>query len=594
MHTNPKSKKNVKANEEQNIDTRDVLQSITEVSRERGLSEDSVIEMFEDAMRRLLSRANGNVPVSVKINRKAQNIEAYLIKDVVEEPKYKNEVSLEDALKLDPEAEIEGTVNDAIDIEQVQKLLNSRTLAFNARKSLEKNLTVLEKEKEYEYFREKVGEFFLSPVKRREDRYVVLDLIMGEGYLFNSDVIDGEKFRVNQKIKACIKEVKQSVFGIQVLLTRTSPEFLGKLFEEAVPEIQHNIITIKSIARSAGNRSKIAVHSNDPEIDPVGACIGKGNMRIRSVEDQISKEKIDIVRWSENTDVFLVNALGKRIDALRVIKDEDNSEFDIVVRDEDYYKVIGSKGQNIRLIKDLVGCNITIIPESKYSNLKQETIEELAEIGVSEIFAENLYESGIPAYEFLAYATDEEMLEYQSDLSENEMDEIRTKAFDKNKTNQIKTLKEDFESTLDIDLHEKIGFYEACSLSEKEIYENIELVSLSPEELNEILSDYSIEDCAEIIKTFANKPENSQNEDTNEDSISSQNESDTNANDDDKTNKEELSSENTSTPEESDQHETDNSSASVDSEEISSDISEEVSEVSEEAEKSNEKIEEVS
>ena len=277
-----------------------------------------------------------------------------------------------------------------------------------------------------------------------------MDLGKAEGFLRRDEMIPRESFRVGDRIRAVIYDVREEQRGPQIFLSRTRPDFVVKLFTQEVPEVYEGIIEIKSAARDPGSRAKIAVYSNDPSIDPVGSCVGMRGSRVQAVVSELQGEKIDIVPWSQNTATFVVNALAPA-EVVKVVLDEDQRRIDVVVPDEQLSLAIGRRGQNVRLATQLTGWNIDILTEAEEAEKRNEEVKIRSKLfvealDVDEVIAHLLIGEGFTKVEEIAYVDLQELLSIEG-FDEDLSTELQRRALayleDKEKANQkrIKELK---------------------------------------------------------------------------------------------------------------------------------------------------------
>ena len=228
-----------------------------------------------------------------------------------------------------------------------------------------------ERQRQFDEFKDRVGEIVNGLVKRVEFGNVIVDLGRAEAILRRDELLPRESFRQGERVRAYIYDVRQEVRGPQIFLSRTHPQFMAKLFAQEVPEIYDGIIEIRAVARDPGSRAKIAVISNDSAIDPVGACVGMRGSRVQAVVAELQGEKIDIIPWSQDPATFVVNALAPA-EVTKVVMDEEQRRIEVVVPDEQLSLAIGRRGQNVRLASQLTGWDIDILTEAEESERRQE------------------------------------------------------------------------------------------------------------------------------------------------------------------------------------------------------------------------------
>jgi N utilization substance protein A len=260
---------------------------------------------------------------------------------------------------------------------------------------------------------------------------VIVDLGRGESIIRREELLGRETFRRTDRVRAYIYDVREETRGPQIFLSRAHPQFMAKLFAQEVPEIYDGIIEIKSVARDPGSRAKIAVHSNDSSIDPVGACVGMRGSRVQAVVSELQGEKIDIIPWSPDTATFVVNALAPA-EVIKVVIDEDTHRIEMVVPDDQLSLAIGRRGQNVRLASILTGWDIDILTEAEESERRQEEFHALSQIfmdalDVDDVIAHLLVTEGFSTVEEVAFVPEENLVEIEG-FDESIIEELRERA----------------------------------------------------------------------------------------------------------------------------------------------------------------------
>ena len=360
--------------------------------------------------------------VNITIDRDTGDITIIATMTVVEEVEDdRSEVSLAYAKQIDPRFEIGDTIDFQIPNDQFK-----RTAAHSAKTILRQKLRESERTRIYEDFKDRQGELVTGIVQRKNNRTIFVDVGRTDGILPSKEQIPGETFNVHDRIKAYIMQVKKADSGAnkndtgsQVILSRTIPEFVSKLFEMEVPEIQDGIVEIKGVAREAGSRTKIAVYSEDENVDPVGACVGTRGARVQAVVDELSGEKIDIIAWSEDPEELIMNVLSPAQVEEVIIEGERQAT--AIVPDNQLSLAIGKEGQNVRLATRVSGWGIDIKSHGQYfgeeddfeeyeeyeeavEEATEEPVEELVEEAVEEVAEEPVEESTDEAVEEVADA----------------------------------------------------------------------------------------------------------------------------------------------------------------------------------------------
>ncbi|MDR2766675.1 MAG: transcription termination factor NusA [Holosporaceae bacterium] len=338
----------------------ELLQISDAVAREKGLEKETVLEAMENAIQKAARSKYGHeLDIRVHIDRKTGEVSILKCVTVVEIVENAvTEMSLEEALKVEPDTEVGHVFSTPL-----PPVNFGRVAAQVGRQAITQKIREAEREKQYNEFIDRVGEIVNGVVKRAEFSSVVLDIGHMEAVIRRDQLIPRENFRVGERVRAYIADVTRETKGPQVILSRTHPQFLAKLFVQEVPEIYDNVIEIKSVVRDPGSRAKMAVYSADPNIDPIGACVGVRGSRVQAIIQELQGEKIDIILWSDDPATFAVNALAPA-EISRVIMDEDNRKFEVLAPDSQLSLAIGRRGQNVRLASQLIGWNITVISET--------------------------------------------------------------------------------------------------------------------------------------------------------------------------------------------------------------------------------------
>ncbi len=337
------------------------LDTLRELGRERGIEEEVLFEAIEAALisaykRNFASEQN----VRVTLSRETGAYHVYAIKTVVEETENEiTEISLPQARTIRPEYE----VGDVIEIE-VTPANFGRIAAQTAKQVVVQRIREAERGIIYDEYQSREADIMTGLVKHIENGNVFIDLGKTEAVLMPQEQIPGESFQIGERVKAYVVEVKKTNRGPQIVVSRTHPGLLKRLFELEVPEIQEGIVEIKSVAREPGNRSKIAVYSADESVDPVGSCVGYRGLRVQAVVDELGDEKIDIVKWNEDPAKFIANALSPA-QVVSVAVNEDEKVSRVIVPDYQLSLAIGKEGQNARLAAKLTSWKIDIKSESQ-------------------------------------------------------------------------------------------------------------------------------------------------------------------------------------------------------------------------------------
>ena len=380
------------------------------VAREKLIDKGIVIEAMEDAIQRAArSRYGAENDIRAKLDPSTGDLRLWRVVEVVEAvDDYFKQVNLKEAEKLQKGA----VVGDYI-VDPLPPIEFGRIAAQAAKQVIFQKVRDAERDRQFDEFKDRVGEIITGVVKRVEFGHVVVDLGRAEGVIRRDAQIPREVVRVNDRIRSIILNVRRENRGPQIFLSRAHPDFMKKLFAQEVPEIYDGIIEIKAAARDPGSRAKIGVISHDSSIDPVGACVGMKGSRVQAVVQEMQGEKIDIIPWSEDTATFVVNAL-QPASVSRVLIDEEDDRIEVVVPDDQLSLAIGRRGQNVRLASQLTGKAIDIMTEADSSEKRQKEFVERSEmfqneLDVDETLAQLLVAEGFGELEEVAYVEIDEL-----------------------------------------------------------------------------------------------------------------------------------------------------------------------------------------
>ena len=408
----------------------ELLQIADAVAREKGIDRMIVINAMEEAIQKAAkSRYGAENDIRAHISTKSGETELTRVMMVVEEVENEHtEISLKDAKQIDPELELGGEI-----IDQLPPLDYGRVAAQNAKQVIVQKVREAERERQYNDYKDRIGEIANGTVKRAEYGNVVVELGRAEAIMRRNEAIPREAFQLRDRIRAYIMDVRQEARGPQIFLSRTRPEFMTKLFTQEVPEIYDGIVEIKSVARDPGSRAKIAVISNDSSVDPVGACVGLRGSRVQAVVNELHGEKIDIIQWSPDAATFIVNALAPA-EVTKVVLDEESERIEVVVPDEQLSLAIGKRGQNVRLASQLTGWDIDILTEKDESERRQVEFQQrsnmfMDRLNVDEVIAQLLVSEGFTEIEEVAYVAADEVIAIEG-FDEETAAEIQGRARD--------------------------------------------------------------------------------------------------------------------------------------------------------------------
>ena len=391
----------------------ELLQTAEAVAREKMIDPGLVVEAMEDSLARAAkSRYGADLDIRVHIDRKTGRATFSRVRTVTAEDEIENhhaQLTLTQARAIKADAELGEEL-----IDEVPPVEMGRIAAQSAKQVILQKVREAERDRQYEEFRDRAGTIINGVVKREEYGNVVVDIGRGEGVLKRHDKIGRESYRIGDRIRAYIKDVRREARGPQVFLSRTAPEFMAELFKMEVPEVYDGVIEIKAVARDPGSRAKIAVISYDGSIDPVGACVGMRGSRVQAVVNELQGEKIDIIPWNDDAPTFLVNAL-QPAEVSKVVLDDEGGRIEVVVPDEQLSLAIGRRGQNVRLASQLTGLDIDIITETEESTRRQaefalRTKLFMDTLDVDEMMAQLLVSEGFTNLEEVAYVELDELL----------------------------------------------------------------------------------------------------------------------------------------------------------------------------------------
>lgn len=408
----------------------ELLQIADAVAREKSIDRGIVITAMEDAIQKAArSRYGTETEVRAEINAKTGEIRLQRLLQVVENVEnVSTEISIEDAQARNPEA----TLGDYI-AEPLPPLDFGRIAAQSAKQVIVQKVREAERDRQYDEFKDRIGEVVNGVVKRAEYGNVIVDLGRGEGIVRRDELIPREAFRTGDRIRAYIYDVRREQRGPQIFLSRTHPQFMAKLFAQEVPEIYDGVIEIRAVARDPGSRAKIAVISKDSSIDPVGACVGMRGSRVQAVVGELQGEKIDIIPWNDDPATFIVNAL-QPAEVAKVVLDEDAERIEVVVPDEQLSLAIGRRGQNVRLASQLTGWAIDIMTEQEESERRQKEFQERSQLfmealNVDEMVGQLLATEGFASVEEVAYVDLDEISMIEG-FDDETAEEIQARARD--------------------------------------------------------------------------------------------------------------------------------------------------------------------
>jgi N utilization substance protein A len=386
----------------------EIVDVLNQLTHEKNISRDFLVETLEAGIVSAAKKRFGeNVDIDVQVELNSGEVTVYRKRKVVEEVEDPDlEVSITEAQEIEPKASVGKTLREIIPFEEF-----GRNAIQAAKQILMQRVREAERENIFNEYKERVGEIVTGTVQQVDRGDLIINLGRTEAKLSAKEQIKKERYRQGETIRACIVQVLKTTKGPQVILSRTHPDFLRRLFEMEVPEIYENIVTIKEVAREPGLRTKIAVFSNDEKIDPVGACVGLKGSRVQAIVRELGNERIDIIPWSSNPVTFASRAISPA-KVLTVNVDKENHRLLIIVEDDQLSLAIGRAGQNARLAAKLTGWKLDIKSESEYKEILK--IEREAKVPIEKIpgvgtkLADSFYSIGVEtAHDLLAISKEE-------------------------------------------------------------------------------------------------------------------------------------------------------------------------------------------
>ncbi|MEZ0172679.1 transcription termination factor NusA [Microvirga sp. TS319] len=409
----------------------ELLQIADAVAREKVIDKQIVLDAMADAIAKAArSRYGAETDIHAEINPKTGELRLSRHLLVVEDGAMENdsrEITLSEARsRHNPAAQVGDVIADTL-----PPFDFGRIAAQSAKQVIVQKVRDAERDRQYQEYKDRIGDIVNGAVKRVEYGNVIVDLGRGEAIIRRDELIPRETFRPGDRIRAYLFDVRRETRGPQIFLSRTHPQFMAKLFASEVPEIYDGIVTVQAVARDPGSRAKIAVISRDSSIDPVGACVGMRGSRVQAVVGELQGEKIDIIPWSPDQATFIVNAL-QPAEVVKVVLDEDADRIEVVVPDDQLSLAIGRRGQNVRLASQLTGWDIDILTEAEESERRQKEFAERTDLfmnalDVDEVVGQLLASEGFRSVEEIAYVDSAEVASIEG-FDEDTAAEIQTRA----------------------------------------------------------------------------------------------------------------------------------------------------------------------
>lgn len=468
-----------------NMGNSEIIQIIDAVARERGIPKVELIQAMEQAYQ-IAGRKKYGVEhnIRAKIDPNTGEIKLYRVRIVVEEPENMfTEIAPQDALHINSDVEMGGEI-----LEELPPIELGRVAAQTAKQVIVQKVGEAERAKQYQDYKDRKGDIINGTVKRIEFGNIIVDLGRAEGVLRRDQQIRTETFRVGDRIKTYVLDVRPEQKGPQIFLSRSDSQFLVKLFEIEVPEIYDNVIEVRAVAREPGSKAKIAVFAADVGIDPVGSCVGIKGARVRAITNELGGEKIDVVVWDKNVAQYVINAMTPA-EISKIVFDEDRGRVEAIVPDDQLSIAVGKRGQNVRLASKITGWTIDVLTEEQESNRRTEEFTNttqlfMKELEVEEVIAQLLSAEGYNSIYQIASSEDDVLVSIEG-FDQELVEELKNRAI-----NYIETQNEDI-----IEKLEELGV-------EQDLIDNL---TLQPEYILK-LAEYgvkTIEDLGEMtLKEF--------------------------------------------------------------------------------------------
>ena len=511
------------------IPRNEIIQVADIVSREKSIDREIVFEAMEEAIQKAgRSRYGNDRDIRAHIDRKNGAISLQRWTLVVEEiDDEATQITLKNANSKDGSL----TIGDFIK-ENLPPIDFGRIAAQTAKQVIVHKVREAEREKQYEEYKDRVGDIVLGTVKRVDNQSVTVDLGRGEAVIRREDCIPRETLRQGDKVRSIIYDVRSEIRGPQIFLSRTKPEFMAALFTQEVPEIYEGIIEIKSVAREPGSRAKISVFSKDTSIDPVGACVGMRGARVQAVVNELQGEKIEIIQWNDNEAEFVVSALAPS-EISKVVMYEETRKMEVVVPDDQLSLAIGRRGQNVRLASILSGWYIDILTEAEESERRQEEFKTRSDhfikaLDIDDVIAHLLVAEGFDRIDDISETSVQELSNLQG-FDDDIAEELKNRAIsfvEKEKKNMMDAIKK-LELSEDLVNFEDLNSSQIIKLGENGIKCKEDLANLDSSELYEFLGEDGIkneEEAGKIIMSarahwFVEDVENNENAEENNESV---------------------------------------------------------------------------
>ena len=393
----------------------ELKKAIDQISKDKGIDREMLIDTLEEAIRASVTKKYGDkMDIEVTFNEETGEIEVYQFKIVVEEIEDPDtEILMADALKHDPNVELDDAIGFRLQVEDL-----GRIAAQSAKQVIIQRMRDAEQEIIFEEYKNRKGEIVSGIIQRRDRSGWIINLGRTEALLPKDKQIPRERFRQGDRVEGLIIDVRKEGRGPQIIITRSDPEYMTALFRREVPEVADGTVNIMGVARDPGLRAKVTVLSQDSNVDPVGACVGIRGSRIHSIVQELRGERIDIVLWSPDIATYAANALSPARISKIAIDDEEKS-LEVVVPEDQLTPAIGKKGQNVKLAAKLLGWKIDIFTNTRFNKLHKDRhlLEQLA--SAAQVSVADFTEAGFDSLESMAACSNEQLLDIQGISEEN-------------------------------------------------------------------------------------------------------------------------------------------------------------------------------
>jgi len=472
--------------------SKEILLVVDAVSNEKGVEKDIIFEAIEAALASAAKKKHGaDIEVRVAIDRETGDYDTFRRWEVIEDDAELEFPLCQTALTVAREDNPDVQIGEFVE-EQIESVDFGRIAAQTAKQVIVQKVREAERAQIVEQYEERKGSLITGIIKRLERGNVYMDLGgHAEAVILREDLIPREALRPGDRVRGFLYDVRSEPRGPQLFVSRTAPELLIELFQLEVPEVGQGLIDIMGASRDPGMRAKIAVRSNDPRIDPIGACVGMRGSRVQTVSNELAGERIDIILWNDNPAQFVINAMSPA-EVVSIVVDEDSHSMDLAVTDEQLSQAIGRGGQNVKLASELAGWSLNVMSESQAEAKTEEEIQNIQrlfmeQLDVDEEVARILAEEGFSSVEEIAYVPMQEMLEIE-EFDENIVEELRGRARDVLLTRMIVDEEKVGTAHPAADLLEVEGVDEdlAYVLASKDVVTRDDLAELSVDELMEV------------------------------------------------------------------------------------------------------------